>query len=92
MLEKEIENKTKLYAINKGWLMYKWTSPARIAVPDDILISPTGKVIFIEFKQLGKKPTVMQEREHTRMRNNCATIYVVDSLEMGKGIIDSLTE
>ena len=91
MLEREIENKTKLYAYSKGWLFYKWTSPARIAVPDDILISPSGQVIFIEFKQLGKKPTVMQEREHARMRNNCATVYVVDSLDMGKGIIDALS-
>jgi len=53
--------------------------------------SPSGQVIFIEFKQLGKKPTVMQEREHARMRNNCATVYVVDSLDMGKGIIDALS-
>lgn len=88
MLEKEIENKIKLYAYSKNWLMYKWTSPAHISVPDDILISPNGKVIFFEFKQLGKKPTVMQEREHARMRANNAQVYVVDSVELGKKIID----
>lgn len=89
MLEKEIENKVKLYAYSKNWLMYKWTSPSRIGVPDDILISPQGKVIFMEFKQLGKKPTVMQEREHNRIRNNNAEVYVVDSVELGRGIIDA---
>jgi hypothetical protein len=91
MLEKEIVNKVKLYALAKGWLFYKWTSPSRIGVPDNILISPVGKVVFMEFKQLGKKPTVMQEREHLKLRNNCATVYVVDSVELGRGIIDALS-
>lgn len=51
MLEKTIEKAVKEYVRSKGLLAYKWVSPGHIGVPDDILISPTGKVVFIEFKK-----------------------------------------
>ena len=38
MLEKQIERKVCDYAKNKGLLAYKFTSPARAAVPDRLFI------------------------------------------------------
>ena len=34
-----------------GWLSYKFVSPGTRGVPDRILISPTGRVMFIEVKR-----------------------------------------
>ena len=38
MLEKQIESKVCDYAKSKGVLAYKFTSPARAAVPDRLFI------------------------------------------------------
>ena len=62
MLEKQIEARVCEYARAKGMLAYKFTSPARAAVPDRLFIAPDGRMFFCEFKAEGKKPTPAQER------------------------------
>lgn len=88
MLERDIEKAVKLYARSKNWLAYKFTSPGHIGVPDGLFISPVGFVIFMEFKQTGKKPTAMQQREIDRINQHGVMARVVDSVEQGKTIID----
>ncbi len=88
LLEKEIEKRVCEYAQSKGWLTYKFTSPARHAVPDRMFIAPGGRVIFVEFKREGQKPTVPQEREHARLRAQGVAVYVVDNVEAGKVMVD----
>lgn len=88
MLEKDIEKKVCDYAKSKGLLVYKFTSPARAAVPDRMFVCPGGKVFFIEFKRTGQKPTLAQEREHTRLRIHGVPVYVVDDVDDGKDIVD----
>ena len=88
MLESKIEKAVCDYAKEKGFLVYKFTSPNRAAVPDRLLVYPTGKVIFIEFKASGKKPTPAQEREHQRLRGHNVEVFVVDSALAGKFVID----
>jgi hypothetical protein len=88
MLEKQIERAVKDYAESKGWITRKWTSPGHAFVPDQIFISPRGKVIFVEFKQLGKKPTAGQEREHQRLRQNMVSVFVTDSVQSGREMVD----
>ena len=88
MLEKQIEQKVCDYAKDRGLLVYKFTSPARAAVPDRMFVAPSGKVFFIEFKASGKKPTVPQTREHQRLRDHGVFVFVVDNVDDGKGVID----
>ena len=88
MLERDIEKRVKEYARSKNWLAYKFTSPGHIGVPDGLFISPVGFVIFMEFKQTGKKPTAMQQREIDRINQHGVMALVVDSVEQGKTIID----
>ena len=92
MYEKEIEAAVKRYAESRGWLTRKWTSPNHAFVPDQIFIAPGGIVIFVEFKRTGAKPTAGQEREHIRLRQQGCLVYVVDSVEMGKQIVDRVGE
>jgi hypothetical protein len=88
MLERDIEKKVCDYAKDRGCLVYKFTSPARAAVPDRLFIGPTGYMWFVEFKQGGKKPTPAQEREHHRLREKTVEVWVIDSVESGKLMID----
>jgi len=90
VLESRIEARVCKYASDKGFLVYKFTSPARAAVPDRMLIHPSGHVVFVEFKAGGKKPTPAQEREHMRLRGHNITVYVVDDIEVGKMMIDRI--
>lgn len=92
MLEKEIEKRVKAYAESKGWLTRKWTSPGHAFVPDQIFITPHGKVIFCEFKAEGKKPTPMQLREHIKLQAHKCRVHVIDSVEMGKEMVNAYGE
>ena len=91
-LEKDIERTVKDYAREKGMLAYKFTSPARAAVPDDLFVTPKGVVWFCEFKRKGQKPTLAQEREHHRLRKHQVAVHVVDNIDTGKMLIDSYVE
>jgi hypothetical protein len=88
MLEKDIEAKVCEYAKQLNVLVYKFTSPNRMAVPDRMLIRPDGHVWFCEFKREGAKPTPAQEREHHRLRQHKVSVFVIDNVEEGKLMID----
>lgn len=90
MLESEIEKKVCDYAKERGFLVYKFTSPNRAAVPDRMFVHPGGHVFMIEFKRMGQKPTVPQEREHTRLRENGISVYVIDDVDNGYRVISDL--
>lgn len=88
MLEKQIEAKVCEYAKTKNVLVYKFTSPARAAVPDRMFIRPDGRIWFVEFKREGAKPTEAQKREHHRLRQHKVNVFVIDNVEEGKTMID----
>ena len=88
MLEKQIEVKVCEYAKERGLLVYKFTSPARAAVPDRVFVLPNGKMFFCEFKREGEKPTPAQEREHHRLRQHKVSVWVIDNVIDGKEMVD----
>ena len=89
MLEKQIESAVCDYAKFKGMVVYKFTSPARAAVPDRLFIL-NGRMFFIEFKRGGQKATPAQEREHHRLRQQAINVFVVDNVAAGKECIDTM--
>lgn len=89
MLEKQIESAVCDYAKAKGMMVYKFTSPARAAVPDRLFIK-NGRVFFIEFKRGGQKTTPAQEREHHRLRQQAINVFVVDNVDAGKECVDTM--
>jgi hypothetical protein len=88
MLEKDIEKKVCAYAKEHGLLVYKFTSPSRMAVPDRMFIGRKGLVFFIEFKRAGEKPTPAQAREHERLAAHGMSVFVIDDVVKGKLVID----
>ena len=89
MLEKQIEAKVCDYAKGRGLLVYKFTSPNRMAVPDRMFVRPDGKIFFIEFKREGQKPTPAQYREHERLRGHGVLVFVVNNVLSGMLVIDT---
>jgi hypothetical protein len=88
--ESRIEEAVCKYARDKGFLVYKFTSPARSFVPDRIFFKILVSTFTIEFKATGKKPTPPQEREHARLRAAGVFVFVVDDIAFGKGVIDGM--
>lgn len=90
MLERDIEKKVCDYAKDLGILTYKFTSPSRAAVPDRLFIAQNGYMWFVEFKKQGMKPTPAQEREHHRLRQQEVEVWVIDSVDSGKEMVDGM--
>jgi hypothetical protein len=91
VLEKQIEAKVCDYAKERGMLVYKFTSPARMAVPDRMFIY-NGRMFFIEFKRGGQKPTAAQDREHERLRQQKINVFVIDDVDKGKWVIETMLD
>lgn len=82
MRESYIEKKVTEHAVSKGWLSYKFSSPARRAVPDRIYFKK-GRVKLGEFKATGKKATKAQRYEHEKLRAQGIEVHVIDNIEEG---------
>jgi hypothetical protein len=90
--ESKIEKSVCEYARENGYYVRKFSSPAHRGVPDQIFLSPHGVVIFIEFKAPRKLPTALQLREHKLISMNCGFVHVVDSVEVGKFLVEKYLE
>ncbi len=92
MLEKTIERHIAKYAKNKGIITYKFSSPAKRSVPDRIFIAPpNGNIIFIEFKQKNRSLSKLQSFTFNLLLKSGCKVYLVDSIESGKKIIDAMS-
>ena len=82
MLERDIERRVSEIAKKNGWLSFKFVSPAQRGVPDRIFMKD-GRIVFIEFKAPGKKPTELQDHIMRRMVDAGCEVHVCDSVEDG---------
>lgn len=80
MLEKTIEAALVKRVKDLGGTAEKFTSPNKRSVPDRLVTLPGGRVIFVELKAPGKKPTPKQELDHERRRALGCDVRVIDSL------------
>ena len=81
MLERDIENYLVRRIKELGGIAEKFTSPGRRSVPDRLVSLPGGRIIFVELKAPGKKPTENQMRDHQRRRAMGFIVLVLDSKE-----------
>lgn len=83
LLERDVESRCKEWARGRGWWVRKFASPANRSVPDDVF-GKEGRVIWVEFKRPGEKPTELQVEEHAKMRAAGLDVRVFDSVESFK--------
>lgn len=86
MLERDIEAYLVKRCKEIGALVDKFTSPQRRSVPDR-LITFGGRVLFVELKATGKKPTEAQVRDHERRRAAGAEVVWLDSKEAVETVV-----
>ena len=79
MIEKGVEMPVVVRAEKAGWFVRKVQWPGRIGAPDRVFIKD-GRVVWIEFKDAGKRPRKSQELEHDRMKAAGAEIYWCDNV------------
>lgn len=82
LLEKDIERALCKRVKAIGGMAEKFTSPNRRSVPDRLVTLDGGRIIFVELKAPGKKPTEAQARDHQRRRDLGCVVWVIDSIEM----------
>jgi hypothetical protein len=85
--ETSIEKKVVAHCKTRGLLTYKFSSPAHRGVPDRIIMGGS-KVMFLEIKRPGQKPTPLQERELSRIRQEGIQAEWADSFELACQLID----
>jgi len=90
MLERDVEAHLVARVKSLGGIAMKLTSPQRRSVTDRIVLLPGGRVVFVELKSPGKKPTDAQMREHERLRAIQMDVRVIDTKEGVDAFIEEM--
>lgn len=77
MLEKEIERRLGSEVRKRGGLYYKFVSPGNPGVPDRIIITPWGRVVFVELKTDKGRLSARQIWQRERLQRCGAEVRVV---------------
>ncbi len=88
MNESIIEKHVTQYAKSKGWLTYKWHATHQKGVPDRLFFKQ-GKLVIIEFKRPGVKPTALQLYTHQQLSSEGFTVHVVDNVTQGIALLEA---
>ena len=89
MRESAIERAICQHSKDVGILQFKFTSPNKSGVADRIFLFPNRQVIFMEMKTPKGKLSRLQENHIRLIQKYGHCVYVVDSVEQGKEILDS---
>lgn len=87
MTESTIEGAVCAYAKAKGCIVLKLSGQNQRGQPDRLFVRE-GRVLFVEFKAPGKRPTALQERWIDDLRRQGMFATSCDNIEKGKGLIN----
>lgn len=89
-LEREIEKKLLKVVKENGGMSIKLAVTGVVGMPDRIVLLPNAHLIFVEVKAKGKKPRVMQEVQHRRLKALGFKVVVLDDELKIRRMIDEL--
>lgn len=81
MLEKDIERYLTQEVKKRGGMCFKFVSPGNTGVPDRIVLTPGGKVVFVELKTGTGRLQPIQRYMHREMRKRGAEVDVLYGLQ-----------
>lgn len=90
MREKMIEQKLRDKVKQCGGKAVKFVSPGMNGMPDRLILIPGGRVVFVEVKAPGKKPTPLQEKRAQELREMGFSVYMVDSVEAVQQVVEEV--
>ena len=85
IIERKLVELTKL----NGGMCIKLLSFHILGLPDRMCIFPKAKIVFVETKTTGQKPTPMQLFTHKKIRELGFRVEVVDTV---KGVADLIED
>lgn len=88
--ESKVERDGTDFAESRGWMVFKFVSPGRKAVPDRLYLRSkdgASRTVFIEWKAPGEKPTPAQMKMGRDLIKAGAEWYWTDSLEKVKDVL-----
>lgn len=80
-MEKKVEKYLVVRVESLGGLCVKFPPLFFAGFPDRIVLLPGGRIVFVELKDEGKKPTPLQVRVHKRLKALGFRVEVLDSKE-----------
>lgn len=90
--EKAFERELSQYVERRGGMAVKLLSQFFKGLPDRMFLIPIGKVLFVEFKSTGKKPTPIQRWVHRKFAEIGFSVYVVDNPESYNLVTDIIDD
>lgn len=90
VLEKDIERRMGDMLKRRGCLYYKFESPGNPGVPDRIVITPAGRVVFVELKTQVGRLSGLQKYQIDRMREAGAEVRTVKGWEQAKAFVEEV--
>lgn len=90
MKESEVERRLVQMVRKRGGLCYKFVSPGNPGVPDRIIITPTGRTIYVELKtEIGRLANI-QRWQIAEMQKRGAEVRVVKGLDAVKALVEEV--
>lgn len=87
MKESVIEAKLVRLVKDRGGLCYKFVSPGNTGVPDRIVITPGGRVIFVELKTEEGRLSAVQKLQLAELKKRGADVRVLYGLDQVKEFV-----
>ena len=87
MKESRIEKQLEKTVREKGGLCFKFVSPGSPGVPDRIVITPDGRIIFVELKTETGSLQKIQQWQIERMKKCGADVRVIKGLQEAKDFV-----
>lgn len=79
ILEKDVEKKLKVRLEKSGCLVLKFVSPGNAGVPDRLIITPSGRMCFVELKRPGGKLRPLQKLWRGKLRRYQVEYFKVEN-------------
>lgn len=92
MRERTIEARLGKEVRELGCLYYKFVSPGNDGVPDRIIITPKGRIFFVELKRDDGVLSRMQAVQIKKLRRNHCHVRVIYGMEGVKHIMTEIRQ
>ena len=90
MKESEIEARLVKLVRGRGGLCYKFVSPGNRGVPDRIVITPDGRVFFVELKSQTGRLSELQKFQKSELEKRNVTVRVLNSVAAVQEFVEEM--
>lgn len=90
MKESQIEKRLVQLVCQRGGLCYKFVSPGNRGVPDRIVITPDGRVFFVELKTTTGLLEKIQRWQIDEMRKRGCDVRTIRGLDEVKAFVEEV--